>query len=89
VALFKTQVLVACRGRRFAVTDQGYIGLVPACSVLGDEVFLLGGAPVPFVLRRRQVKRYILVGDAYIHGVMEGEITETAAMDNWGPLLIL
>ncbi|KAK4444721.1 heterokaryon incompatibility protein-domain-containing protein [Podospora aff. communis PSN243] len=65
VAMFKAQVL-------------GYIGLVPACTVPGDEVFLLGGAPVPFVLRRRQFRRYIL-----------GEITETEAMDNWEPLLIL
>ncbi len=89
VGLFKTQVTMACRARRFAVTEHGYMGLVPACTKVGDEVFLLGGVTVPFVLRQREEKRYVLVGDSYIHGVMEGELAETMTMDEWDPVFIL
>ncbi len=89
VSLFKTQVLAACRGRRFAVTEDGYMGLVPACTQVGDQVFLLGGVTVPFVLRRRpEEKKYVLIGDSYIHGVMEGEVAETMSMANYSPVFI-
>ncbi len=89
VGLFKTQVTMACRARRFAVTEHGYMGLVPTCTQVGDEVFLLGGVTVPFVLRHRQEERkYVLVGDSYIHGVMEGEVAETMSMDEWDPVFL-
>ncbi|KAI1855896.1 hypothetical protein JX265_011979 [Neoarthrinium moseri] len=89
-SLYKTQTQVACRDRKIAVTDEGYMGLVPMCSQVGDEVFLLGGASVPFVLRRRDPawNKFILVGDCYIHGVMEGEVMEGNSLDNWTPVLI-
>jgi hypothetical protein len=87
-SLYKGQAVVACRDRHFAVTAQGYFGLVPACSQIGDEVYLLGGVTVPFVLRQLNEIKFVLVGDSYIHGVMEGEVAETISTDDWTPIFI-
>ncbi|RGP69880.1 heterokaryon incompatibility [Fusarium longipes] len=64
----------------FCVTEKGYIGMVPHISEVGDEICLVYGVDVPCVLRRvsakdgrRETKKYQLVGDAYIHGIMDGE----------------
>jgi hypothetical protein len=43
----------------------------------GDLVVVLFGGRVPFVLRQ-QGKRYTLIGECYIHDVMDGE-----AIDMW------
>ncbi|KAE8445818.1 hypothetical protein EG329_012876 [Mollisiaceae sp. DMI_Dod_QoI] len=89
VDLYRTQTAVACRKRRFAITDEGYIGLVPLCSEVGDGVYILGGVSVPFVMRRKGSKEFVLVGDAYIHGVMEGEAAEKVEFpDQWEPVFI-
>jgi hypothetical protein len=69
-------------GRRICVTEMGYIGFVPAGAGEGDEVCLIRGAQVPFVVRSRAgeaasigTKACILVGEAYLHGVMDGVIS--------------
>ena len=70
------------RFRRLARTGKGYLGLVPASSEIGDAVWLLQGASVPFVLRkaeqtvpdRTEEDTWKVMGDAYIHGAMQGEV---------------
>ncbi|KAF4632320.1 hypothetical protein G7Y89_g5798 [Cudoniella acicularis] len=39
----------------FALTERGYAALVPGDSVVGDEVCVVDGGVVPFVLRRKGV----------------------------------
>jgi hypothetical protein len=85
---YKDQAVVACRDRHFAVTEQGYVGLVPTSSQIGDEVYLLGGVTVPFVLRQKNGMKFVLIGDSYIHGVMEGEVAANISMSNWTPIFI-
>lgn len=58
--------------RVLASTSNGYIGWVPAKARKSDEVWLLEGAPFPFVLCPNG-QTYRLVGDAYIHGIANGE----------------
>ncbi|KAG8526645.1 uncharacterized protein KY384_008074 [Bacidia gigantensis] len=80
---FMLQALAACDGRNFAITERGYLGLVPHCAQIGDRIAMIFGAPVPFVLREAgkylidndKLSRQLvqLVGDAYVHGIMEGE----------------
>ncbi|KAI1748758.1 heterokaryon incompatibility protein-domain-containing protein [Xylaria castorea] len=60
-----------CRNRALLLTKRGYLGLGPACQV-GDHVCILRGGEVPFILRPIN-GHFRLVGDAYIHGIMEGE----------------
>jgi hypothetical protein len=52
----------AVAGRRLAVTDKSYIGLVPTATQRGDNVCVLYGFTVPFILRRKD-EHYTLVGN--------------------------
>jgi hypothetical protein len=60
--------------KRVVVTSSGRLGLVPAETQRGDRVCLIMGLDVPFVLRTSNFDSYILIGEAYIHGAMDGEI---------------
>lgn len=62
----------AYRERRFCLTDNGYMCLLPALCKKGDFVCLLWGYRVPVILRKR-LQFFELLGDCYIHGFMGGE----------------
>jgi len=65
-------------GRTMFRTKTNLLGMGPLSTQEGDEVWVLMGAKVPFVLRPvdngKAPKRYKLVGEAYVHGYMDGEI---------------
>ncbi len=56
----------------FFITKKGYCGLGPNALRSGDMVCVLYGGAVPFVLRPKK-ELYQLIGEAYVHGIMEGE----------------
>lgn len=58
--------------RRFCATSNGRIGLVPSGTAAGDEICVLYGGRVPYVVRPCE-KGYIFIGECYIHGLMHGE----------------
>jgi hypothetical protein len=74
--------------RAFFITTEGYIGIGPPTLRVGDNVFLVQGSNVPFVLRNKneglmregaqdtEVRPcvYSFIGDCYVHGLMEGEM---------------
>jgi len=62
--------------RRLFVTKRGYLGLGPGNTNEGDLVYILFGAPVPIILRRQENNEFACIGEAYVHGVMDGEITQ-------------
>jgi Heterokaryon incompatibility protein (HET) len=69
-------------GKRFCVTGNKYIGIVPPGTQPGDVICILFGADAPFVIREipragSMWKSYSLVGDCYIHGIMDGEQLES------------
>lgn len=71
----------AVRNRRLCVTEKGYLGLVPRQARQGDRVCVLVGCHVPFVVREEadggpEERRFRLVGECYVHGVMDGEVME-------------
>ncbi|XP_014552763.1 hypothetical protein COCVIDRAFT_109463 [Bipolaris victoriae FI3] len=74
----QTALRAALSMRRFAVTKEGYFTLVPRGAQIGDEIAVFDRACVPFVLRRKNSDSaqndFELLGEAYVHGVMEGEI---------------
>jgi hypothetical protein len=74
---FEDCALTRSRNRRFCLTEGGKIGQVPNCARKGDEVWILLGAKVPFILRRVG-SCYFLVGECYIHGIMYGEAVWSA-----------
>lgn len=64
------------RRRRFFATRGGRIGLGPVDTKAGDTVAVAFYCPTPYVLRRRgggDGGRWVLVGEAYVHGIMYGE----------------
>ena len=65
--------------RRFCVTKEGRMGLVPKGCEIGDLVCIFTGSRVPFLLRQETETKsssYELVGSCYIHGVMDGKETD-------------
>ena len=67
------RVICATTDQRLAVTDNGYIGLVHHSCVVGDSVFILMGGDMPCVLRKLATGTYAFQGEAYVHGIMDGE----------------
>lgn len=59
-------------GRTVFVSEHGYLGLGPREMENGDCIFILPGCRVPLILREIAHDVYSLVGDAYVHGVMDG-----------------
>jgi hypothetical protein len=59
--------------RNLCATTAGHIGSVPHGSVVGDVIGIFQGGTVPFVLRESEDGHYQLVGECYVHGIMDGE----------------
>lgn len=56
-------------------TDEGLLGYGAEALQIGDTVHIVPGSRVPLVLRKsEQDRRYSLVGAAYVHGLMHGQI---------------
>jgi hypothetical protein len=67
---------LSCAFRAFVQTEHARMGLAPLSARPEDEIWIIKGAKVPFVLRRRPDDSYELIGEAYIHGIMQGELVE-------------
>ncbi|KAI1419219.1 HET-domain-containing protein [Xylaria sp. FL1777] len=83
--VFSQRVARTILDRRFFLTEKGYIGLAPDDVNEGDMICALAGGRLPFILRDASTtskrlgkstdipRTYKLVGDAYLHGIMDGE----------------
>lgn len=77
-SLFQMALNVNLSGRQAFITHGGRAGLTFPGAVEGDLVCILLGAMTPFVLREdgtdgKERRIYRLVGESYVHGLMEGE----------------
>jgi len=59
--------------RKLLVTKEGYFGLAPTLTQVGDIVVILLGCSMPVILRPHTDNAYRLVGGCYIDGMMDGE----------------
>ena len=67
--------------RSFCSTTAGRIGLVPRAAKAGDVICVLYGGRVPYVLRPgRKDDGYGLLGECYIHGLMDGEAMDMESL---------
>lgn len=62
-------------GRLLFISTSGFMGLVPPKAIPGDEIALIFGANVPFVVRK-QSDHYQFIGECYVYGIMDGEALE-------------
>ncbi|KAK0620858.1 hypothetical protein B0T14DRAFT_522274 [Immersiella caudata] len=61
------------KGRQFAVSKTGHTMLVPNETMRDDVIVIFPGARVPYLLRPVGEFKFELIGEAYVHGVMQGE----------------
>ncbi|PQE21336.1 Heterokaryon incompatibility protein [Rutstroemia sp. NJR-2017a WRK4] len=73
--------IVASQHRRMGRTENGWLGMMPGHAKVGDVVILASGGRVPLVMRKKetevdgvQEKRALFIGEAYIQGIMDGEM---------------
>ncbi|EOA83728.1 uncharacterized protein SETTUDRAFT_32764 [Exserohilum turcica Et28A] len=57
------------------LTRRGRLGLGPRITQGGDQLWLPMGADTPFVLRPLDDGNFRVIGQAYLHGAMQGEAT--------------
>jgi hypothetical protein len=66
--------------RRMIRTEKNLLGLGPSIAEVGDEIWFLQGAAVPFLFRKMSNGNHELLGEAYVHGFMQGEIFTVGGM---------
>jgi hypothetical protein len=92
-------VVPRCHGRTFILTAKGMMGLAPLRTEVGDVVTVLEGGYVPFILRPRVQKEggdgegsetgtFEFVGEAYVHGIMNGEVVAAAKEEDMRMFII-
>lgn len=74
-----SQIGSVARARRPLCIAGEYIGVGPEGAQPGDLVYVFRGFSVPFVLRRGSDDRLRLVGEAYVYGVMDGQVTKSGS----------
>ncbi|KAI1656085.1 heterokaryon incompatibility protein-domain-containing protein [Daldinia decipiens] len=67
--------------RQMIITKTGLLGFGPNHAEVGDQVWILSGGKMPFVLRPSEgqslsTNELLFIGSSYIDGIMEGEAIE-------------
>lgn len=72
---YRDRLLISCKRRKFFSTSGGRVGMGPACIEPGDKVCIFYGAMHCFLVRFDQGENEpeMLLGEAYVHGLMHGE----------------
>jgi hypothetical protein len=83
VAAAVSVLMITLTERRFFISDEGLFGIAAHNVIEGDSIWIVKGGKLPLVLRKvtaNEGKRsngesqvYGLVGDSYIHGIVDGE----------------
>ncbi|KAI4620645.1 uncharacterized protein J4E87_006970 [Alternaria ethzedia] len=68
--------------RRIAQTDSKLLANVPTHTAVGDVIAIFNGGEVPYVLRPAAEGEYILIGECYVDGYMDGQATRKRTSDN-------
>jgi hypothetical protein len=69
--------IAASQYRRLGRLENGWLGMLPGDARVGGVVVLARGGRVPLVVRKEEKEgkqRIVFIGEAYIHGIMDGEI---------------
>lgn len=72
-ALYRTRALEMVDKRPY-LSHQGYVGMGPLITQSEDVIAIFLGARLPYILRPQGGDRYLLLGEAYCDGIMNGEI---------------
>jgi hypothetical protein len=70
------QLIQHSAGRRIFVSQDGNFGLAPASAQEGDQLCVLFGGQTPFVLRKIAEREFIMIGEAFMTNMMDGQAIE-------------
>ncbi|MCJ1432598.1 hypothetical protein MMC27_001955 [Xylographa pallens] len=73
--IFGHMVGSATIGRVFCLSNDKYMLLAPIGTKVGDKICVIHGLPVPFIIRP-EGDMFLLVGECYVQGVMDGEVMD-------------
>ncbi|KAF5246487.1 hypothetical protein FANTH_6859 [Fusarium anthophilum] len=77
--------------KRGFITETGMIGISNRDIKVGDFISLLSGSKMPFILRQIRSEEggvaYQYIGQAYVHGVMDGEVMDKNPVSEWISLI--
>ncbi|KAF4921962.1 Heterokaryon incompatibility protein 6, OR allele [Colletotrichum viniferum] len=84
---FEKRMKIMLTGRRLFTTRSGLLGIGPR-SLFQEtncvyQVHIMKGAKVPYVLASYDDGTYRLIGEAYVHGVMNGELLKHMSNLPW------
>jgi hypothetical protein len=66
--------LVNCAMQRRPIcSEDGRVGIGPDLCQADDIICVFHGARIPFIVRKCESGEYRLIGEAYVHGIMDGE----------------
>jgi hypothetical protein len=71
------------QGIRYVTTDSSYVRWASHQAQVGDKFCLLQGSSVPATLCTRIGGTYVVVGDAYVQGLMHGERAKVLRENDW------
>lgn len=80
---YGVHAVAKCHNKSFFVTHRGRMGVGVRGAKKGDIVMIARGSQVPYVVRRVGNGTFRFVGEAYVHGVMDGEAVDEAAGLGW------
>jgi len=88
LAMIQVAIVEATERRRFFVTEKGFMALGPAEVKVGDMVVVIQSVHVPIVLRKDETgDGHAVVGEAYVHGLMDGEAFDDDMRKGWEGIL--
>jgi Heterokaryon incompatibility protein (HET) len=69
------RLLRALHSRRSFISSTGYVGLCPHQSRPGDQICIFFGSKIPYIVRPLSGGFFELIGEAYVHDIMQGELS--------------
>jgi hypothetical protein len=85
---YLNNVSSACFNRTFFTTRDGRVGLGPPMLETGDTVCIICNSFTPFIIRSTPSGHHELIGEAYVHGLMYGEIFDLVDEDKFEKILL-
>jgi hypothetical protein len=78
------QLLLMRQCSCFCISENGYVGWATKNAQVGDLIFVPFGSKVPFIIRKSDERPgcFRLIGQSYIHGIMNGELLEPGSFQS-------
>jgi len=75
--------------RKFGISRNGHPGILPGTAAIGDKIAIILGLSTPYIVREcpkfekdSGEQKYILVGECYLHHMMNGEGLKERVVEN-------